>query len=126
MHVLGSDLGVRMFPTASLRFVLVLLLFALPAHPQLGAPLGRCGPQPHDVDWPQNHLPEERASLDVTKRPVVDVVRLQRDAQELAELSALIHADVDRANRGVLSKDVIDKLKRVEKLSKQLRNELTH
>ncbi len=56
----------------------------------------------------------------------MDVVRLQRDAQELAELSALIHADVDRANRGVLSKDVIDKLKRVEKLSKQLRNELTH
>ena len=115
-----------MFPTASLLFVLILLPFALPAHPQLGAPLGRCGPQPHDVDWPQNRLPEERGSLDVTKRPAVDVVRLHRDAQELAELSALIHADVDRANQGVLSKDLIDKLKRVEKLSKQLRNELTH
>src|SRR5438552_6873793 len=117
---------VLMFPTASLLFVLVFLLLTLPARPQLGAPLGRCGPQPHDVDWPQNHLPEERGSLVVTKRPVADVVRLERDAQELAEISASIHTDVDRANRGVLPKDIIDKLKRVEKLSKRLRNELTH
>jgi hypothetical protein len=53
------------------------------------------------------------------------MARLQRDAQELADLSASIPADVNRANRGLLSKDVIDKLKRVEKLSKQLRGELT-
>lgn len=118
--------GVLMFPSASLRFLLFFLLFAVPAHPQLGAPLGRCGPQPHDVDWPQNHLPEDPGSLNVSRMPALDVVRLQRDAQELAELSASIHADVDRANRGVLSKDLIDKLKRVEKLSKQLRSELTH
>lgn len=111
--------------TAYLRFLLVLLLFALPAHPQLGAPLGRCGPQPRDPDWPRNQLPGERASLEAQKRPTVDVVRLQRDARELAELSASIQADVNRANRGLLSKDVIDKLKRVEKLSKQLRGELT-
>ena len=48
-----------------------------------------------------------------------------REAQELAYLSASIHADVDRVNRGLLSKDLVDKLKRVEKLSKQLRGELT-
>jgi hypothetical protein len=53
------------------------------------------------------------------------MVKLQRDAHELAELSATIPADINRANRGLLSKDVIDKLKRVEKLSKQLRGELT-
>ena len=113
-----------MLRTTWFRFLAVLLLLA-PARPQLGAPLGRCGPQPHDVDWPQNHLPEERRSLDAAKKPMVDVVKLQRDAQELVDLSASIHADVDRANRGLLSKDVIEKLKRVEKLSKQLRNELT-
>src|SRR6267154_4161333 len=120
-----ADVGVLMFPTAWLGFVLIFL-FVLPAHTQLGAPLGRCGPQPPDVDWPQNHLPEERGLGNVAKRPVVDVVRLERDAQELAELSASIHTDVNRANRGVLPKDVIEKLKRVEKLSKRLRNELTH
>jgi hypothetical protein len=114
-----------MFVTAALRFLLPVLL-ALPAYSQLGAPLGRCGPQPHDVDWPANHLPEQGSSSQPTKTSAVDVVRLQRDAQELADLSASIHADVDRANRGLLSKDVIEKLKRVEKLSKQLRSELIH
>ena len=111
--------------TASLRLLLTLLLFALPAHPQLGAPLGRCGPRPSDADWPRNQLPAEQASLDAQKRPTVDRLRLQRDAQELAELSASIHADVERVNRGLLSKDVVEKLKRVEKLSKHLRTELT-
>jgi hypothetical protein len=53
------------------------------------------------------------------------MVRLQHDAQELADLSASIPADVKLANRGLLSKDLIDKLKRVEKLSKQLRGQLT-
>jgi hypothetical protein len=53
------------------------------------------------------------------------MAKLQRNAKELAELSASIPADVDRANRGLLPKDVLEKLKRVEKLSKQLRSDLT-
>ncbi|MGC2195432.1 MAG: hypothetical protein WA628_12215 [Terriglobales bacterium] len=52
------------------------------------------------------------------------MARLQRDAQELADLSASIPVDINRANRGLLSKDVVNKLKRVEKLSRQLRSEL--
>jgi hypothetical protein len=59
------------------------------------------------------------------KRGAVDTAKLQRDARELAELSASISVDVNRANHGLLAKDVIDKLKRAEKLSKQLREELT-
>lgn len=114
-----------MLSSAGLSFLLALLLFALPAHSQLGAPLGRCGPPPQATNWPQNQLPGERVSVEAQKRPTVDMVKLQRDAQELAELSATIPADINRANRGLLSKDVIDKLKRVEKLSKQLRGELT-
>jgi hypothetical protein len=117
--------GVLMPWTACLSFLLALLLFALPAHSQLGAPLGRSGPQPQDTNWPQNQQPGERVSLEAQKRPTVDMVKLQRDAQELAEISATIPADINRANRGLLSKDVIDKLKRLEKLSKQLRGELT-
>ena len=107
-----------------LRFSLALLLLALPAHPQLGSPLGRCGPHPPDPYWPQNQIPEERASLEARKGHP-DMVKLQHDAQELAELSASIPADVNRANHGLLSKDLVDKLKRVEKLSKQLRGDLT-
>ncbi|HYM77350.1 MAG TPA: hypothetical protein VE377_15350 [Candidatus Dormibacteraeota bacterium] len=111
--------------TDCLRLLLAGLLFALPAYCQLGAPLGRCGPQPHDLNWPQNQLPAEPGSVESHKKPPVDMVKLQHDAQELADLSASIPADVNLANRGLLSKDVIDKLKRVEKLSRQLRNQLT-
>jgi len=111
--------------TACLPVLLALLLFALPAHSQLGSPLGRCGPQPHDLNWPRNQLPAQPVSLEDQKRHAVDMVRLQHDAQELADLSASIPADVKLANRGLLSKDLIDKLKRVEKLSKQLRGQLT-
>ncbi len=111
--------------TVYLRFLLIFLLLVLSAHSQLGAPLGRCGPAPADPNWPQNQLPAQTVSSPATTKPTIDMVRLQHDAQELAELSASIPTDVKRANRGLLSKDVIDKLKRVEKLSKQLRTELT-
>jgi len=110
--------------TASV-FLLALLLFTLPTYPQLGAPLGRCGPRPPDSGWPQNQLPAEQVSLEAQTRPTVDMLRLQRDAQELAELSASIPADVKRVNRGLLPKDLMEKLKRVEKLSKHMRSELT-
>ena len=114
-----------MRPIASLCIWLGLVLFAFPAHPQLGAPLGRCGPRPVDPDWPQNHLPQPGAPTQVQKRPTVDMAKLQRDAKELAEVSASIPADVDRVNHGLLPKDVLEKLKRVEKLSKQLRSDLS-
>jgi hypothetical protein len=110
--------------TASI-FLVALLLVVLPTYPQLGAPLGRCGPSPPDPSWPQNQRPSEQVSLQAQKRSTVDVLGLQRDAQELAELSASIPADVKSVNRGLIPKDLMEKLKRVEKLSKHLRSELT-
>ncbi|PYX42765.1 MAG: hypothetical protein DMG81_01040 [Acidobacteria bacterium] len=110
--------------TAVLCFFALLLLFT-PAHSQLGAPLGRCGPQPADPDWPRNQFPAEPRASSTQKKPAVDNLRLQHDARELADLSASVAGDMNRVGRGLLPKDVIDKLKRVEKLSKQLRGELT-
>lgn len=52
-------------------------------------------------------------------------VQLQKDAKELADLSASIPSDMDGVKRGILPKDLIDKLKKMEKLSKRLREELT-
>ena len=114
-----------MLPSTCLRCLLVFSLLSLPAKSQLGAPLGHCGPLPHELDWPRNQLPEDHGSLQTKKRSAVDVAQLQHQAQELAELSSSIPADINRVNRGLLSKDVLNKLKRVEKLSKQLRGELT-
>ena len=106
--------------------LLLALSFSLPVHPQVGAPLGRCGPQPQDSEWPQNQLPAQPGSPGARSRPAVDMASLQRDARELAELSASIPADLERVNHDLFPKDMLIKLKRVEKLSKHLRSELTH
>jgi hypothetical protein len=110
----------RWVPSLLLCFFLLLL----PASPQLGAPLGRCGPHPPDDQWPRNELPPKPVSTVDSKKPASDPAQLARDAHELAELTASIPGDINRLNSGLLSKDLMEKLKRVEKLSKRLRNEL--
>lgn len=51
-------------------------------------------------------------------------VQLQREARELADLANSLPAEVDRVSHGLLSKDLPDKLKRIEKLSKHLRSQI--
>src|SRR5262249_31936263 len=53
-----------------------------------------------------------------------DSVELQRKAKELLELSQSLQPDMQSVNHGLLPKDTIDKLKRIEKLSKRMRGEL--
>jgi hypothetical protein len=54
----------------------------------------------------------------------VDYEQLQRDADELARTAQTIPSDVTDVRKGMLPKDVIEKLKQIEKLSKRLRAEL--
>jgi predicted alpha/beta hydrolase family esterase len=49
----------------------------------------------------------------------------QKDADELARLAESLPRDLEQVNRGLLPKDVADKLKRIEKLAKKLRGELS-
>jgi len=57
-------------------------------------------------------------------RAKLDYAQLKHDADELAALAQSVPADVDQASKGVLPKDLAEKLKRIEKLAKQLRNRL--
>src|ERR1700730_5530288 len=57
-------------------------------------------------------------------RPRVDPGDLQREAKQILELSQSIQPDIEYLNRGLLRKDTIEKLKRIEKLSKHLRNQI--
>lgn len=57
-------------------------------------------------------------------RPKLDTAQVKRDADQLAKLADEIPSSVEQANQGVLSKDLNDRLKRIEKLSKQLRREI--
>ena len=55
----------------------------------------------------------------------INPIKLQREAAEVAELAQAVPALVNQANKGMLPKDLNQRLKRIEKLSKQLRTELT-
>jgi hypothetical protein len=54
----------------------------------------------------------------------LDLAKLRQDADDLARLSQTIPSDVASIQRGLLPKDMLDKLKQIEKLSKSLRNAL--
>ena len=80
----------------------------------------------------QNVNPAHPEEINVQKRASPEDIRarasnlqLQKDAKELAELCASVSADMDGVKQGLLPKDAVDKLKRIEKLSKKVRQELT-
>jgi hypothetical protein len=54
----------------------------------------------------------------------IDPARVRNQADELAKLASGIPSDIDQVGKGLLPKDLNDKLKKIEKLSKQLRQEL--
>jgi hypothetical protein len=54
----------------------------------------------------------------------IDPDRLQREAKELLELSQALQPDMQHVKQGLLPKDTVQKLKRIENLSKHLRDEL--
>lgn len=78
--------------------------------------------------WPKPPAPAETSSV---PKPVpqsklhVDTLQLQREARELSDLATTLPADIERVNHGLLPKELIDKLKRIEKLSKHLRGEIS-
>lgn len=60
----------------------------------------------------------------IRPKPSIDLERLQNEANELSQLAQTVPSDVSDIRQGVLPKDVSSKLKRIEKLSKQLRSQL--
>jgi hypothetical protein len=54
----------------------------------------------------------------------INAAQLRLDAKELLDLCQSLQVDIEQVNRGMLPKDTVLKLKRIEKLSKQLRSEV--
>ena len=52
--------------------------------------------------------------------------QLREEADELVNLAAWVRTGVNNTNKGLLDKDLLQKLKQLEKLSKHLRDELNH
>jgi hypothetical protein len=61
----------------------------------------------------------------LNQRGPVDVVKLKRDAEELASLAQSLPPAIDQTSKGLLPKDLSEKLKRIEKLAKQLRSQIS-
>ena len=57
-------------------------------------------------------------------RSSFDPAKLKHDADELAALAQSVPTAIDQTTKGILQKDLADKLKRIEKLAKQLRSQV--
>jgi len=114
-----------------------ILLFALLTS-ALFAEAQRAGFSPHNSppDPPMSPTPSaqfevaklqsgQRVSTPAQQMPSADMARLKQDADELASLAQSIPPDVDQTTKGMLPKDLDKKLKRIEKLSKQLRSRIS-
>jgi hypothetical protein len=106
----------RTLPLCTICLLLFCLTISAQQMPQ-GAPLPPViGPAP-DIPPITNDVPRRAA-------PRIDPLALQREAKELLDLSQSVQPDIQALSRGLLSKNLADRLKRIEKLSKRLRNEI--
>lgn len=71
----------------------------------------------------QINKPLEPPLTPKVQRP--DPAKLTQEADELAQLSSGVPSDLARVAHGQLPKDLTEKLKRIEKLAKHLRSELS-
>lgn len=71
---------------------------------------------------PLDPKPADKVPETPTRR--LDLDRLQREADDLSRNAQSIPSDVASIRKGMLPKDVIEKLKQIEKLSKHMRMEL--
>ncbi|MGB8866988.1 MAG: hypothetical protein WCC71_23090 [Candidatus Sulfotelmatobacter sp.] len=61
----------------------------------------------------------------MTQRTHVDFTRLRQDADDLARIAQTIPDDITSIQKGMLPKDMVEKLKQIEKLSKRLRGQIS-
>jgi hypothetical protein len=60
----------------------------------------------------------------VTQHSRADLTKARQEAEQLSKLAQTIPSDVEQVTKGVFPKDLIEKLKQIENLSKHLRSEL--
>lgn len=108
----------RLLPFCMLLVAACILLTAGLA-PGQGIPIP---PGLRSGDKPLNTPMEEPAQ---PNRKKIDPKILTEEAGELARLSADIPAQIGQVNKGQLPKDLDEKLKKIEKLAKRLRSDVS-
>jgi hypothetical protein len=109
-----------------LRLLFLCLVGVLMVTPTVGA---QSTQYPGQFERPgKQEIAKYPLQLDPPPAPpkrTLDAVKLRAEATELAELARGVPSDLDQLSQGKLPKDFAEKLKRIEKLSKHLRGELT-
>lgn len=67
---------------------------------------------------------EKNVPPPMAQRAHLDLAKLGQEADELARIAQTIPPDVASIQKGKLPKDMIEKLKQIEKLSKRLRSQI--
>ena len=102
--------------TSTLLFV--LLIFTSLTWAQRNGPTGQ-----RQADRAEDQF-QKTVPPPIPQQSSVDFAKLKSDADQLIVLSQSIHSGINDVQKGMLPKDLLDKLKQVEKLSKRLRGEL--
>ena len=84
-----------------------------------GAPVPRSG-----IGSPVTTMPTGQSVPFAVPKTHAHQIELQREAKQILELSQSIQPDIEDVNRGLFPKDMIEKLKRIETLSKHLRGQI--
>jgi hypothetical protein len=100
-----------------------ILLFTLLLSASLGWAQHNSLTGQHQADKAEDQF-EKTVPPPIHQQSSIDFAKLKSEADELVILSQSIHSGVDDVGKGLLPKDLIDKLKQMEKLSKRLRGEL--
>jgi len=79
----------------------------------------------HEADKAESQF-DKSIPAPAQPRQTIDLTKLRQDANELANLAQSIPTAVDQTTKGLLPKDLDQKLKRIEKLAKQLRSQIDH
>lgn len=82
-------------------------------------------PRPPDKSEHIPTSPDEITPPRSQRKKKFDAADAQRNARELAALAQRIPAEVEQASKTVLSKDLIQQLKQIERLAKRLRAQLS-
>jgi hypothetical protein len=119
-NIFSQEVDVR-FPFLPLPAILAGFLI-----PLLGQSVPPSAPVPRRDTPPSIGLPGATTEFPSQVRVSVGPTELRNEARQILELSQSIQADIEQVNRGKLPKDAVDKLKRIEKLSRHLRGQINN
>ena len=104
----------------SFSMLLILLLLPSLSLTQVGRPIP---PGIHQADHADTQA-QQSIPPPATTKVQIDYGKLRSEANELATLAQSIPPEVEQDAQGVLPRDLGEKLRQIEKLAKQLRNQL--